>query len=59
MPSKQQEEAQNTGSPTQKEKEVATCPLCGNRMVFLQACHLRCNNCGSELSCEDMGWFWG
>jgi hypothetical protein len=27
-------------------------------MIAIQACHLRCNNCGAELTCSDKGHFW-
>ena len=41
-----------------KEKEVPICPICEQKMIPIQACHLRCNNCGSELTCSDKGHFW-
>ena len=40
-------------------QKPAICPLCNNEMAFIQTCHVRCNVCGTELSCEDKGWFWG
>ena len=34
------------------------CPKCGYLMTSLQACHLRCENCGAELTCSDKGLYW-
>ena len=28
------------------------------KMIAIQVCHLRCNNCGAELTCSDKGHFW-
>jgi hypothetical protein len=41
-----------------QEKEIPICPICENKMIAIQSCHLRCNNCGSELTCSDKGNFW-
>lgn len=30
------------------------CVRCGNEMTHIQACHERCDNCGSELTCSDI-----
>lgn len=29
------------------------CLVCGEEMDKLQECHLRCPNCGSEITCSD------
>lgn len=45
----------------EKEKEQVTerkCLRCGFTMINIQSCHLRCENCGSELTCSDKGSFW-
>jgi hypothetical protein len=34
------------------------CPRCGHVMTRLQTCHLRCKNCGAELTCSDKGLYW-
>ena len=34
------------------------CPRCGFTMTPIQVCHLRCQNCGNELTCSDKGSFW-
>jgi transcription elongation factor Elf1 len=34
------------------------CPRCGHIMTNIQSCHLRCDNCGAELTCSDKGGFW-
>jgi len=34
------------------------CPRCGFTMTYIQACHVRCHNCGAELTCSDKGSFW-
>ena len=31
------------------------CPICDEEMEELSACHLRCDNCGSEMDCSDKG----
>ncbi|HET8856187.1 MAG TPA: hypothetical protein VFM28_01540 [Nitrososphaeraceae archaeon] len=41
-----------------QKKEITICPICKNKMSSIQACHLRCNNCGAELTCSDKGYFW-
>ncbi|MGB7952698.1 MAG: hypothetical protein WCF23_01855 [Candidatus Nitrosopolaris sp.] len=38
-------------------KEVE-CPRCRFKMTSIQPCHLRCENCGAELTCSDKGSFW-
>lgn len=35
-----------------------TCMRCGKVMHELSACHLRCDNCGSEMDCSDKGSVW-
>jgi transcription initiation factor IIE alpha subunit len=42
----------------EQEKEIPICPICEKKMIVIQACHLRCNNCGAELTCSDKGHFW-
>ena len=42
----------------EQKKEITLCPICKNKMISLQTCHLRCNNCGAELTCSDKGYFW-
>ena len=39
-------------------KNKLECPRCGFIMAHIQACHLRCPNCGAELTCSDKGMFW-
>gem|GEM_PF-1341471 len=34
------------------------CPRCGFMMAHIQTCHLRCNNCGAEMTCSDKGSVW-
>ncbi len=34
------------------------CPRCEFEMEELSACHLRCDNCGSEMDCSDKGSVW-
>lgn len=34
------------------------CPICDEEMEELSACHLRCDNCGSEMDCSDKGSVW-
>jgi len=34
--------------------EEEECPTCGFTMKKLQACHLRCPNCGAERTCGDL-----
>ena len=29
------------------------CDRCGEEMEQLQVCHMRCPNCGNELTCSD------
>ena len=31
-----------------------SCYACGEEMVPIQACKLRCDNCGALLDCEDV-----
>jgi len=33
----------------EQKNEIPICPICTHEMVAIQSCHLRCNNCGSEL----------
>ena len=42
----------------EQNKEITICPICENNMIAIQVCHLRCNNCGAELTCSDKGHFW-
>jgi DNA-directed RNA polymerase subunit RPC12/RpoP len=41
-----------------ESKEEIECPRCGFTMKHLQVCHLRCNNCGAELTCSDKSFYW-
>lgn len=41
-----------------RSREIVLCPTCENIMSNLQSCHLRCNNCGAELTCSDKGFIW-
>ena len=34
------------------------CPRCNNNMISIQTCHLRCNKCGSEMTCSEKGLTW-
>ncbi len=34
------------------------CLVCGSGMETIQACHLRCPNCGSEMTCGEKGIVW-
>ena len=34
------------------------CTICDEEMEELSACHLRCDNCGSEMDCSDKGSVW-
>ena len=34
------------------------CIICGGKMIDIQVCHLRCENCGAVLDCSDKGSFW-
>ena len=34
------------------------CPICDEEIEELSACHLRCDNCGSEMDCSDKGSVW-
>ncbi|MCL5404287.1 MAG: hypothetical protein M1125_00385 [Candidatus Marsarchaeota archaeon] len=34
------------------------CLLCGHSMLRMQACHLKCPNCGAEMDCSDKGFIW-
>lgn len=40
------------------ESNCLECYRCGFKMTPIQPCHLRCNNCGTELTCSDKGSFW-
>ena len=40
-----------------KEKNIE-CLRCGFIMTYIQTCHVRCDNCGAELTCSDKGSFW-
>lgn len=37
----------------QVRKAPPVCTRCGTQMEQIQACHERCPNCGSELTCSD------
>jgi len=37
-----------------RTKVKETCIKCGAEMENIQACHQRCPNCGSELTCSDV-----
>jgi hypothetical protein len=39
-------------------KEVIECPRCGFEMKNMTVCHMRCNNCGAELTCSDKSFYW-
>ena len=41
-----------------EDEEERRCFRCGFAMFSIQSCHLRCENCGSELTCSDKGLFW-
>lgn len=41
-----------------QEDSQMTCLLCGSKMETIQACHLRCPNCGSEMICGEKGLVW-
>ncbi|WP_269799402.1 hypothetical protein [Candidatus Mancarchaeum acidiphilum] len=38
--------------------EEEHCLICGHKMVHVQACHLRCPNCGAVMDCSDKGVIW-
>ena len=40
------------------KKQIVFCPRCDFKMISIQSCHLRCNNCGAELTCSDKGYYW-
>jgi len=40
-------------SQLKKPGEHDVCEKCGEEMEELQVCHLRCPNCGNELTCSD------
>ena len=42
----------------QKSSLKHKCPICDFEMGELSACHLRCDNCGSEMDCSDKGSVW-
>ena len=38
-------------------KPAVICPRCELEiMTDINSCHLRCNNCGTEMTCEDKGY---
>ena len=39
-------------------ERMEICPICDNIMEHLQTCHLRCMNCGAELTCDEKGTTW-
>ncbi|WP_172602328.1 hypothetical protein [Candidatus Nitrosocosmicus franklandus] len=41
-----------------KQTKKPLCIRCGSPMGQLSACHLKCLNCGAELTCSDKGNFW-
>ena len=41
-----------------EQKQSVECPRCGFEMKNMTACHLRCNNCGAELTCSDKSFYW-
>jgi predicted RNA-binding Zn-ribbon protein involved in translation (DUF1610 family) len=41
----------------QRDSQTA-CLVCGAKMETIQACHLRCPNCGSEMTCGEKGLVW-
>ncbi len=41
-----------------RNRSGIACLVCGNAMEALQACHLRCRNCGAEMTCGDKGAVW-
>jgi len=52
-------EALSTDGEGDSAKDLdVDCPRCRFKMTSIQACHLRCSNCGAELTCSDKGNFW-
>ena len=43
--------------PDLKRKKIE-CIICGSIMGEITVCHLKCLNCGAELTCSDKGNFW-
>jgi hypothetical protein len=43
--------------PDHKSTKIE-CIRCGSVMGEITVCHLKCLNCGSELTCSDKGNFW-
>jgi len=41
-------------TPSSETVGSVHCELCNYEMKELQRCHLRCPNCGSELTCSDI-----
>ncbi len=40
------------------DEDVHKCLVCGYEMVKMQACHIKCVNCGAEMDCSDKGFIW-
>jgi predicted RNA-binding Zn-ribbon protein involved in translation (DUF1610 family) len=36
------------------EQNSAICPTCGHLMITLHASHLHCENCGGQITEEDL-----
>ena len=43
---------------TKPKKTKVECIRCGSIMGEITVCHLKCQNCGAELTCSDKGNFW-
>ena len=39
-------------------QQTELCPICDTIMTDIQACHLKCLNCGAQLDCSDKGSYW-
>ena len=46
-----------TTKPNKKKTKIE-CIRCGSIMGEITVCHLKCLNCGAELTCSDKGNFW-
>ena len=40
------------------DEQAHVCLVCGHMMFKMQACHLKCPNCGAEMDCSDKGFIW-
>lgn len=41
-------------NPVYTKRQDESCPMCGETMVDMQACHTICPRCGAQLDCTDM-----